>query len=99
VVVSFPLAGARDNALIPLVLGVLLIMTTAAFVAVRFRARISPPPPSSAESLVTRIARLDTVRSGRQLPPGEERQYQNERAALKQELTEALRREGSRDGL
>jgi len=99
VLVSFPVAGRRDSALIPLVLGVLLIMTAAAFAAVRFRARIPPPPPPSSQSLATRIARLDAVHGGQQLSAREEQRYQTERAALKRELAEALRREGSRDGL
>lgn len=99
VLVSFPMAGARDRALGPLVLGVLLIMTGAAIVAIRSRARMAQPAPPSSQSLVTRIARLDADRTGRELTPPEESQYQTERAALKRELTEVLRREASRDGL
>ncbi|HKP29751.1 MAG TPA: hypothetical protein VJU15_10115 [Gemmatimonadales bacterium] len=96
VTISFPVAAARDRALIPLVIAAAVIAVLVGVLAMRFRpARVSAPPLTS-EALLTRIAALDADHAGRALGDDEKSRYDRERAELKRALTELLRREGLR---
>lgn len=100
VVVMFPVASARDRALFPLVGGAVLAMIVAALVARRGRrARPAEVAPAGAAALATRIARLDREHAEGSSSAEEQARYREERAGLKRALAEALRREGSRDGV
>ncbi len=99
ILVTFPMAPSPDRALLPLVLAAILVMTVVALIAMRLRARPPANPPPSVEALVGRIAQLDLAHGGRDIPADELQRYQVERAALKQALTQLLRRESPRGGL
>ena len=96
VVVSFAVAPAKDRALIPLVIAVLVLSAVVGVIATRARPAKVAAPAVTSEVLITRIAALDADHAGRGLSDEEKSRYDRERAELKRALTEQLRREGAR---